>query len=376
MRVYKRGDVYWYELVFNGKRIQRSTKSKNQRTAGQIASAYFTSLVKGEVGIIERKPVPTFAKAMKDFLEWSEREHVAHPETAARYKYSSLPLLKFFKDRPLDQISAEDVESYKTRRSREKSRQSGERLRPATVNRELACLRRMINHTTKGNPELRNPVSQVKFTDEDNQQTRVLSFIEQKAYLAECTPLLRNVATIILETGMRPGEVFELTPRVIDIDRGYLRIEAGKTKAARRQIELTIGAKAILRPLIEAAAGGYLFPNERDVSRCIESVQGAHTRALADSRVSPFRLYDLRHTWATRAAQSGIDLVTLAAMMGHARIQMVLRYAHPTQTHQAAAMEKLAEYNALTAKQEDEKARLAAGNKAAEPRLRIVPRTA
>lgn len=32
--------------------------------------------------------------------------------------------------------------------------------------------------------------------------------------------------------------------------------------------------------------------------------------------IARFRLYDLRHTWATRAAMSGIDLDTLAAMLG------------------------------------------------------------
>jgi hypothetical protein len=44
---------------------------------------------------------------------------------------------------------------------------------------------------------------------------------------------------------------------------------------------------------------------------------------------------------------SGIDLVTLAAMLGHSRIQMVLRYAHPTQDHQTQAMEQLERYNAV-----------------------------
>jgi len=43
---------------------------------------------------------------------------------------------------------------------------------------------------------------------------------------------------------------------------------------------------------------------------------------------------------------SGIDLVTLAAMLGHSRIQMVLRYAHPTEQHQAQAVRKLEEFNA------------------------------
>ena len=49
---------------------------------------------------------------------------------------------------------------------------------------------------------------------------------------------------------------------------------------------------------------------------------------------------------ASRAAMSGIDLVTLAAMLGHSRIQMVLRYAHPTQAHQAQAMKQLERFNA------------------------------
>ena len=340
-----------------------------------MASAFYTALVKGEVGILERKPAPTFAKAMKEFLEWSAQEHSAHPETAARYQCSSLALLKYFKDTPLDQITAEDVEGYKSRRSRDKARQSKVRLRPATVNRELACLRRMINHTAKGYPQLHNPVSKVKFFDEDNQQTRVLSFAEQRAYLAEATPLLRNVAGIILETGMRPGEVFDLHPDIIDLDRGFLRILKGKTKAAKRQVELTPAALDILRPLVAVAGDALLFPNERDPTRPIDSVQGAHTRALHASRVDHFRFYDLRHTWATRAAQSGIDLVTLAAMMGHARIQMVMRYAHPTQTHQAAAMEKLVKYNALTQEQEEAKAQLANGpmNK---PGPRLVARRA
>jgi hypothetical protein len=43
---------------------------------------------------------------------------------------------------------------------------------------------------------------------------------------------------------------------------------------------------------------------------------------------------------------SGIDLVTLAAMLGHSRIQMVLRYVHPTQEHQTKAMERLERFNA------------------------------
>jgi integrase len=67
---------------------------------------------------------------------------------------------------------------------------------------------------------------------------------------------------------------------------------------------------------------------------------------LKDSKVAHFRPYDMRHTWATRAVEAGIDLVTLAAMLGHSRIQMVLRYAHPQQAHHSSAMRKLEQRNA------------------------------
>jgi Phage integrase family len=116
-----------------------------------------------------------------------------------------------------------------------------------------------------------------------------------------------------------------------------------KTKAAKRRVPLTLAAKTVLGQRMKSE-GTYLFPCETDDARPIPKVNNAHDRAVRDSKVASFRLYDLRHTWATRAAMSGIDLVTLAAMLGHSRIQMVLRYAHPTQEHQHQAMERLEEF--------------------------------
>lgn len=107
------------------------------------------------------------------------------------------------------------------------------------------------------------------------------------------------------------------------------------------------------------AKGSYLFPHEKDVNKPMLKVNNAHSGALKRSGVASFRLYDLRHTWATRAAMSGIDLVTLAAMLGHSRIQMVLRYAHPTEQHQTDAMKRLEEFNAQRQIAEFERATVA-----------------
>jgi integrase len=98
--------------------------------------------------------------------------------------------------------------------------------------------------------------------------------------------------------------------------------------------------------------GEYLFPGRIPIGMKPEDagpivkVNAAQTAAVKRSKVAPFRLYDLRHTWATRAAQDGVDLVTLAAMLGHSRINMVMRYAHPTEEHQFAALEKRQRYMA------------------------------
>lgn len=104
----------------------------------------------------------------------------------------------------------------------------------------------------------------------------------------------------------------------------FLKVERGKTPLARRRIDLTDAALAILKARSAQAAkldSPYLFPCDVDSKRPLPGIQSAHARALADSNVAAFRPYDLRHTWATRAAEAGIDLVTLASMLGHSRIR-------------------------------------------------------
>jgi integrase len=345
--------LYWFEFVYGGRRYRESTGVKNQRTAREIEAAYRTALAKGEVGITERKAVPAFRVAMTGFLKWSAQAQ--KKPTHKRYKTSSVALLKHFRDTALDKITPEEVERFKTTRAGEhktvrggsKRVKTDKRLRPATVNRELACLKALFKLVIKADVLAKNPVSRVKFLAENNQQMRVLSFTEQHNYLAKATPVLRDVATMILETGMRPEEVYTLRPENVDLVKGYIQIPHAKTAAARRRLRLTAPAIAVLSGRMSATTSPYMFPCESDSSRPLPKVNNAHDRAVRDSKVPLFRLYDLRHTWATRAAMSGIDLVTLAAMLGHSRIQMVLRYAHPTQDHQTQAMEQLERYNAV-----------------------------
>lgn len=167
--------------------------------------------------------------------------------------------------------------------------------------------------------------------------------------------------------GSGAGKDYTLPAVNVDIDRGFLKVTYGNTPAARRRIDLTPTASAILQRRLDAPerqqtaeheATPFLFPCQADITRPLPGIQSAHARALKDSKVAAFRPYDLRHTWATRAAESGIDLVTLASVLGHSRIQMVMRYAHPTQGHQSSAMESLIKHN-VAEEEKEKKAALA-----------------
>ncbi|HYP28538.1 MAG TPA: site-specific integrase [Blastocatellia bacterium] len=355
MATFKRGKIYYYNFWWEGEHIQRSTKQGNPRVARQMEAAHKTALAKGEAGIFDRRPIPHFAKAMEAFLEWSAHEHKAHPNTYRRYIVSSKALLRYFKDKKLDQITPEDVESYKTWRAGQKNFRSRKALKPATTNRELACLKAMFNFHIKGDLMLKNPVRSVKFFNEDNEQMRTLTFDEQRTYLATTSQPLRDAATLMLETGMRPEEVYRIRVDSINLDGAYLFNPYGKTKAAKRKVPLNKIALEIITRRMNEVESPYLFPSPSNPQKPVLKLNNAHYGALRRSGLKAFRLYDLRHTWATRAAMSGIDLVTLAAMLGHSRIQMVLRYAHPTEQHQAEAARRLEEFNTVMAISEIEK---------------------
>lgn len=269
-------------------------------------------------------------------------------------------MLRFFSDTRLDRISSNEVEKYKVWRSRQFCLPRGKKanipsaprkvkgpkklIAPATVNRELACLKKIINRLVREDVLTRNPVSQVKFFNEDNQQDRVLSFAEEKIYLMACSQPLPDFAVLMLETGMRPDEIRNLKDSDIDLENGYLEVRKGKTKAAKRRIPLTDRAFKIFTTRLKNTKSEYVFPGDRSTptdDMPLVKLNNAHYGALRRSKVDRFRLYDLRHTFATRQAEAGTDIVTLAALLGHSRLEMVMRYAHPSESHKIEAMKRM-----------------------------------
>jgi integrase len=176
---------------------------------------------------------------------------------------------------------------------------------------------------------------------------RIISHDEQQKYLAKASLLLRDVATIMVETGMRPEEVFTIRKENVHLIKRYLFVPSGKTQLARRNVPLTDATVNILKARLAKARGSFVFPHRRDPNRLLTTIHKAHMEALKASEIEPrFRLYDLRHTFGSRSAMAGVDLATHKELMGHSNISTTMRYVHPTPEHKREAVRKLEKFNA------------------------------
>jgi integrase len=153
---------------------------------------------------------------------------------------------------------------------------------------------------------------------------------------------MKDISQVILDTGLRPEEVFRIRIENLDFGERTIFNPFGKTKAARRKVTMTDDVLQLLKRRAQNAKSTFVFPAKGDPSRPIASVRKAHDAAVEKAGIKDhFRLYDLRHTFATRSVAAGVDLPTLSAILGHTSIQMTMRYVHPAEEQKRLAAGKL-----------------------------------
>jgi integrase len=177
-------------------------------------------------------------------------------------------------------------------------------------------------------------------------------------YLAAASENLRDAATILLDTGLRPqSELFVLEWPNVELSgrpetpNGVVHIRGGKSDAAKRSVRLTTRAADVLRrrkaeadALPEGEHSSYVFPGDGNTGHLV-SLQHPHRDAIGKAKLDWFALYSLRHTFGTRCAESGMDKYTLARLMGHSSPSITARYyVHVTESHVTAGFEKFATY--------------------------------
>jgi integrase len=154
-------------------------------------------------------------------------------------------------------------------------------------------------------------------------------------YLVAAPEPLAEVATILADTGIRPEECYRLRWEFVtwvNGRHGTLFVSHGKTKAARRHLPMTPRVRNTLESrwnAIGKPSEGWVWPAPTKSGHLEpSSLKKQHARAIKLSKVRPFVLYSLRHTFLTRLGESGCDPWTLARIAGHSNISISMRYVH------------------------------------------------
>src|SRR6202158_2047230 len=239
MAVFRRGKVYWYHFTFQGRRIQESSGFQNKTAALRAEAKRKADLLDRRAGFTKIKLAPKFEEFVDSFLEWSEEQH--KPNTHALHEWNIQTLKRFFSGKYLDEITSEMVEDFKSARkheTRQKAKEGKTTITNATVNRALTTLELLFHQAERSGYSVKNPVVGVAMFPEPPDTMPVISFAEQAAYLAEASQPLGDIAKVMLDTGMRPEEVFRMRVENIDLKQKAIFNPFGKTKAARRTIPM------------------------------------------------------------------------------------------------------------------------------------------
>ena len=210
-------------------------------------------------------------------------------------------------------------------------------------------MRLVFNYAERCGYQVSNPVKHVTFFREVG-RTRIISPEEEQAYLAAASEPLRDIARIMLDTGMRPEEVFRIEVADVNLEQRTIFNPFGETASTRRKLTMTEDVLAILKRRLNLSNSILAFSSPASPERPIGSIRKAHDAAIRRAKIVPsFRLYDLRHTYASRAVMAGVDLPMLSSLLGRTNVQMTMRYVHPAEEHKREATAKFEKFKAASA---------------------------
>ncbi len=320
--MFKRGPVWWISFVYKGKRYRQSTETGNKKLAQKIEDKVKTEVVEGKW--FERLPCEekTFREMMHKYLA----EHSAHNKSPRSHKRdNSLAdhLIAAFGEMMVSEIGPNSISAYKIMRRKEGAA-------PKTINNELILMGHAFSLAMKEWEWVRdNPVRKVSKEKVDNQIERWLT-PEEEGNLISFSPLwLEQIIAFAINTGLRQSEILDLKWWQVDPERRTVAILKQKNKG-RDTLPLNARAMAILkeRYQVRESRTDHVFYNG-NVSRInARNLLRAFYSATKKAGLKDLRFHDLRHTFATRLVQSGVDIYTVQKLGRWKTISMVMRYAH------------------------------------------------
>lgn len=312
MPIAKRGDAWQVTVCWHGQIHRRSSRHWSRAQAREIEKKLLDELHAGEIG---RKPVRTFNAAIERWL----KEEVGHKKSSVSLKSQARLIAPILEGRPLSDV-ADICSEIRAMKATNKGP-----LAPATINRRLALVRRLLSLAYKRWEWLDEPLHQrVQLLEERNERHVYLTAKEVER-LASLCPNAGDAVRLAAYTGIRAGHLLRLTKANVVGDCLHLGIDS---KTGRPQL-------IPLHPDVQAIAAGLPLRVTPSVLR------SEFEQARATMKMPHVHFHDLRHTFASWLLQAGADLMHVRDFLGHSTVAVTQRYAHLQTAHLRQALHKI-----------------------------------
>ena len=264
------------------------------------------------------KPKSMFFDAAESFMAYSrsrKKTHYSDELTVGRLK-------AFFGNRSLDSFNPDLVEAYLVHRSQVNQGRNG-KLKGATLNRDVACLKTILRRALLNRQIDRNPIEGVKRFKEDS-RNRTLEPEEYERLLEHSSLHLRPIIQLAYLTGMRRGEIIGLRWDQVDFKNKMIALEADDTKTQeKREVPLDDEMVSILQRIPRVLGCPNVFTYR---GKPVDSCRTAFYDARRKAGIGDFRFHDLRHCAITNLRKAGVSDSVIMSISGHKTYAMFKKY--------------------------------------------------
>jgi integrase len=333
--------TWWIEFSLRGNYVHESIPgARTQAQAERAENKRREEIYEGKYNPV-RKLFSEFVD--ETFLPWSTANKRSHREDEQR----SVTLKGVFGEKHLRDIKPMMIEKFKRERLATPTKHdTEERPRPrspASVNRDLACLSKILSMAFDNELVDSNPMRRVRLLKENGSRERFITADEEVKLFAKLTGRrdhIRSVVTVALNTGMRRGEILDLQWEHVNFIARTIfiaRSKTGRTRTIPMNDIVLVELKALKQ---DAGPKEFVFSNSRTGVN-IDSIKTGWRNACEDAGLVNLRFHDTRHTFATRLRANGVHEWDIRDLLGHTSVRMTSVYTHQTPVNLCHAVNTL-----------------------------------